>query len=61
MSELMNAEELQSWFEVLDNIRDSGAMNMFGAPKFLQMECGLNRQEAMEVFTKWTESFQEAV
>jgi hypothetical protein len=53
----MSNEELQSWFEVLDNIRESGAMNMFAAPRFLETECGLSRADARAVFAKWTESF----
>ena len=53
----MSREEIQSWFEVLDNIRESGAMNMCAAPRFLETECGLSRADAKEVFTKWTESF----
>ena len=55
----MSSEEMQSWFEVLDNIRESGAMNMFAAPRFLETECGLSRADAREVFIKWTESFND--
>ena len=49
--------ELNDFFVFLDILRDSGQINMFGAPLELLIEFGLSKQEARDVFTKWTETF----
>tara|TARA_R100001460_G_scaffold11574_1_gene26974 strand:- start:121 stop:324 length:204 start_codon:yes stop_codon:yes gene_type:complete len=46
------------YFSSLDALRESGVMNMFGAPRWLQDNFDLNRNEARAVFVSWTESFQ---
>ena len=46
------------YFSSLDALRESGVMNMFGAPSWLQDNFDLNRNEARAVFVSWTESFQ---
>jgi len=38
----------------LDALQESGRMNMFGAPKWLQDSFGFNKEQAMTVFTAWT-------
>ena len=45
---------MKALFELLDDLRDSGTMNMFGAPRFLH-ESGLvdTREEALIVFNQW--------
>ena len=45
------------YFGMLDSIRMSGKMNMFGAPSWLQENCGLTREESKLVFNKWTETY----
>lgn len=45
------------YFETLDSLRDSGAINMFGAPQWLQENFDLDRNTAKAVFIAWTESF----
>lgn len=50
--------ELDDFFVFLDILRESGEINMFGAPRELQNEFGLSKQEARDVFTKWTETFK---
>jgi hypothetical protein len=42
-------------FIFLDKLRDSGTMNMFGAPKVLEESFGLSKKEAREVFKAWAE------
>jgi hypothetical protein len=49
---------VEDYFEVLTNLRNAGTMNMFGAPKWLQETYGLTREEAMEIFRRWTETFE---
>ena len=43
-------------FEYLDNLRESGITNMFGAGIFLQEEFGLGKHEAREFLAKWMKS-----
>jgi hypothetical protein len=44
-------------FEFLDDLRESGVINMFGAPRVLMDEFGMTRVEAKETFIAWTEQF----
>ena len=46
-------------FEYLDNLRDSGITNMFGAVPYLQTDLGLSRNEASRVLREWMETFDE--
>jgi len=50
---------LESYFEFLDMLRESGSINMFGAPRVLQDEFGLSKGEAFEIFKAWTEKFSK--
>ena len=45
--------------EILTELQESGVMNMFGAPRWLEERYGLPRQEAKELFIAWTETFDE--
>lgn len=45
------------YFEYLDNLRESGETNMFGAGPYLQEEFGLEKAEACKILTKWMETF----
>ena len=49
---------MKEYFEFLEDLRDSGSINMMGAPRELQYEFGLDRAEAREVFSKWCESLK---
>ena len=46
-------------FTFLNNLRDSGITNMFGAGPYLQNEFGLDKREAREILAKWMRSFEE--
>ena len=46
-------------FNYLDELRESGETNMFGAGPYLEREFGLNKIDAMAVVVKWMESFRE--
>jgi len=43
----------------LDSLRESGEINMFGAPRWLQDNYFLSKEEAAHVFKTWTEKFDE--
>lgn len=45
-------------FEFLDELRESGQINMFGAPAVLQDVFDMSKKEAMETFVAWTEQFE---
>ena len=52
---------LKEMFTFLDDLREEGSINMFGAPRVLQQEFGLTKAESFEVFTAWTEQFKSEV
>ena len=43
----------------LDELRESGVTNMFGAGPYLSEEFGLSRSEARAVVTAWMQNFSE--
>mgnify|MGYP001611742202 CR=1 FL=1 len=45
--------------EYLDELRESGETNMFGARPYLQNEFGLDKDEAKQILRYWMESFSE--
>lgn len=44
-------------FEFLDTLRESGAINMFGAGPYVQDAFGLDRREARDLVLEWMETF----
>ena len=46
-------EEVAEFFVYLDDLRESGDTNMFGASPYLQHAFGLNRDEARAVLSLW--------
>lgn len=46
--------------EYLDELRESGRTNMFGAVPFLQNEFDLDRAEAEEILAYWMQSERHA-
>ena len=51
---------MQDYFEYLNDLRDSGTMNMMWAPTMLQADFDLEKKEAREIFSKWCESLKES-
>ena len=56
---LMNEGVEKDMFIYLDELRDSGVTNMFGAAPYLQREFGLEKREAREILAKWMQSMNE--
>ena len=54
MSENEFMKEQDKWNAILDTLRESGTMNMFGAPRWLNEEFGIPMHQAKEIFTAWT-------
>jgi len=48
----LNFEE-EEWFPELDALQESGQINMFGAPTWLQDNYGFNRVQALAIFHAW--------
>ena len=45
--------------EYLDDLRESGVTNMFGAAPYVAAAFGLSRSESRAVHTYWMETFAE--
>ena len=46
-------------FEYLDELRESGVTNMFGAAPYLQAQFDIGRSEAMTLLSEWMKTFGE--
>ena len=57
--DMSNKNDGQEYFDFLIDLRDSGAINMFGAAPCLSAEFGLDKQEARQVLLAWMESFDK--
>lgn len=52
----MNKEAV---FLFLDDVRNSGKINMFGAAPYIQEVFGVKRHEAKDLLTEWMRTFGE--
>ena len=43
-------------YKYLDDLRDSGVTNMYGAGQYLQQEFGMDKYEAQETLANWIRS-----
>ena len=48
---------MSEYFEFLDDVRESGEVKMFGAPRVLQDVFGVGRHEARDIVAEWMKSF----
>lgn len=46
-------------FEYLNNLRDSGITNMYGAGRYIQEDFGLDAKESRQYLLDWMESFNK--
>lgn len=49
---------MSEYFDYLNELRESGETNMFGAGQYLQNEFGLGRYEARDILKQWMESYK---
>lgn len=47
-------------FTFLDDLRESGSMNMFGAPAVLRAELGIDKRVSFQLFEAWTKEGSHA-
>jgi hypothetical protein len=52
-------EFTQDIFAYLDDLRESGATNMFGAAAFIQRDWGLSREDATGFLAEWMRTFSD--
>lgn len=54
-----NLKEMeQEYFDYLDLLRESGAINMFGASPYLAKEFNLDKKQARKILSKWMQNFK---
>lgn len=46
-------------FKFLDNLRESGITNMFGAAPYVELKFDLQRKEARALLIEWMETFDQ--
>jgi hypothetical protein len=51
--------ELEEAFEYLEELRDSGITNMYGAAPYLAAEFSITNSDAREILSKWMESYRK--
>ncbi len=52
-------KEEKKMFDYLNDLRDSGETNMFGAGSYLVNKFGINKSDASRVLSKWMDNFNE--
>jgi hypothetical protein len=50
---------MRRYFVYLDELRESGVTNMFGAPSFLAFMFGVDKKTALEATSAWMRTFDE--
>jgi hypothetical protein len=57
MSLIKITQEEKTMFDYLNDLRESGQTNMFGASPYLQDEFAIDKYTARKVLSKWMENF----
>tara|TARA_R100000353_G_scaffold22862_1_gene20151 strand:- start:7580 stop:7777 length:198 start_codon:yes stop_codon:yes gene_type:complete len=55
----MIKEEWYEYYVYLEDLRQSGVTNMFGAAPYLQEEFDLSKKEAREILGNWMTNYEE--
>jgi len=55
----MKTIDKEEVFLYLDELRESGVTNMFGAGPYLQVQFDVKRAEAMTLLSEWMETFSK--
>jgi hypothetical protein len=56
----MRQHAMFEYFEYLNDLRESGETNMFGATPYLMMEFDmLSKEEARAILSEWMKSFED--
>lgn len=49
----------KKYYDYLDDLRESGVVNMFGARPHLEREFKLAKQQASDILTDWMKTYSE--
>lgn len=52
-------KDYQEYFDYLEELRESGVTNMFGAAPYLAEEFDISKNEAREILVAWMDSYKE--
>lgn len=52
-------EEYKDYYMFLEELRESGVTNMFGAAPYLQKEFGMGKEESYTVLSSWMNNYSE--
>ena len=52
-------EEWIEYYVYLEELRQSGETNMFGASPYLQSEFSLGRKKAIKILANWMDNYEE--
>ncbi len=61
MSEKEYNEEWIEYYQYLENLRQSGVVNMYGAGPYLEKAAGIDSYEAMDILVSWMENYDDLV
>ena len=53
--------DYMNYFDILDDIREDGQINMFEAPRVLRDMFGLDKQESFAIVQEWMKSKEKKV
>ena len=51
-------DEKENIFDYLEDLRDSGQINMFGASPYIVEAFGLNKYQAREILSEWMHGYE---
>ena len=57
--EKLNLAYNTAYYQYLEDLRQSGVTNMFGAAPYLQEEFGLDKREARKILLSWMMHYDE--
>lgn len=52
------ASEQQEYYDYLEDLRQDGSVNMYGAAPYLARDFGLSKREAREVLGEWMAAYR---
>jgi hypothetical protein len=55
----LTENELFEAFEYLDELRESGVTNMFGAPAYVESDLGWTKKQSMDAAMLWMSTFDD--
>ncbi len=57
----MTLRDLKKYFDYLNDLRESGVTNMWGAGEYLVEEFGIDAAEAKDILVEWIKTFIDPV